>query len=162
MILRFTIGNRSGRRGIRTLTPRGAHSLAPRPGQPYPATFRRMPVDPPGVEPGSPPRQGGVVPLDHEPSFLTVDRRGVEPRSPDCDTGVVPLDQQPAIGRVDSRGVEPRFPACKAGVFPLDEPPVAKVCPRIELGPPPYHGGVLPEHLQTVLWESSRQDSNLR
>ena len=24
-------------------------------------------LDPPGVEPGSPPRQGGVVPLDHEP-----------------------------------------------------------------------------------------------
>ena len=24
-----------------------------------------------------------------------------------------------------------------------------KVRPRIELGPPPYHGGVLPEHLQT-------------
>ena len=24
-----------------------------------------------------------------------------------------------------------------------------KVRPRIELGPPPYQGGVLPEHLQT-------------
>jgi hypothetical protein len=40
MILLFTIGACSGRQGIRTLTPSRAHSLAPRPGQPYPATFR--------------------------------------------------------------------------------------------------------------------------
>jgi hypothetical protein len=44
MMIRFTIGTNErgtgGRQGIRTLTPRGAHSLAPRPGQPYPATFR--------------------------------------------------------------------------------------------------------------------------
>src|SRR5437660_1770055 len=48
--LRFTIGTGSGRQGIRTLTPSRAHSLAPRPGQPYPATFR-FAMDPPGVEP---------------------------------------------------------------------------------------------------------------
>jgi hypothetical protein len=41
----------SGRRGIRTLTPLRAHSLATRPGQPYPATFRfhsRLLKGPPG------------------------------------------------------------------------------------------------------------------
>jgi hypothetical protein len=42
------------------------HGLANRPGEPYPATFR-ISVDPPRIELGSPPRQGGVVPLDHEP-----------------------------------------------------------------------------------------------
>src|SRR3954453_15200209 len=42
------------------------HGLANRPGEPYPATFRKS-VDPPRIELGSPPRQGGVVPLDHEP-----------------------------------------------------------------------------------------------
>jgi hypothetical protein len=46
---------------------RRSHGLANRPGEPYPATFRFQKVDPPGIEPGSPPRQGGVVPLDHEP-----------------------------------------------------------------------------------------------
>jgi hypothetical protein len=42
------------------------HGLANRPGEPYPATFR-ISVDPPRIELGSPPRQGVVVPLDHEP-----------------------------------------------------------------------------------------------
>ena len=41
-----------------------------RPGEPYPATFRCMSVDPPRVELGLPPRQGGVFPLDHEPVLL--------------------------------------------------------------------------------------------
>jgi hypothetical protein len=73
-------------------------------------------MDPPGVEPGSPPRQGGALPLGDEPerqsaridSFRSaparvpkVDRRGVEPRSPACDTGVVPLDQQPVRTRIE-------------------------------------------------------------
>ena len=49
---------------------RRSHGLANRPGEPYPATFR-MSVDPPGIEPGFPPRQGGVVPLDHEPSVVS-------------------------------------------------------------------------------------------
>ena len=46
-----------------------AHSLAARPGQPYPAPFQRI--------------------------ILSVDRRGVEPRLPVCRTGVFPFDQQP-------------------------------------------------------------------
>ena len=59
----------SGRHGIRTHIPVRRHALAVRPGEPYPATFR-MSVDPPRVELGLPPRQGGVVPLDHEPVCL--------------------------------------------------------------------------------------------
>ena len=39
-----------------------------------------MPVDRPGVEPGSPPRQGGIVPLDHQP-IASVDLIGVEPNT---------------------------------------------------------------------------------
>ncbi len=46
---------------------RRSHGLADRPGKPYPATFRMLLVDSPGIEPGLPPRQGGVFPLDHEP-----------------------------------------------------------------------------------------------
>ena len=38
-----------------------------------------MLVDRPGVEPGFPPRQGGVFPLDHQPIRFSVDRMGVEP-----------------------------------------------------------------------------------
>ena len=49
--------------------PRGRAALAVRSGQPYPATFRILhsSVDPPGVEPESPPCHSGVVPLDYEP-----------------------------------------------------------------------------------------------
>ena len=60
-----------------------------RPGEPYPATFR-MSVDPPRVELGSPPRQGGVFPLDHEPVF-SVDRMGIEPITPTLQESVASL-----------------------------------------------------------------------
>ena len=43
--------------------------------------IRSFRVDPPRVELGSPPRQGGVFPLDHEPVF-SVDRMGIEPITP--------------------------------------------------------------------------------
>src|SRR3972149_8610933 len=33
-----------------------------------PSPIQLTPVDPPGIEPGFPPRQGGVVPLDHRPA----------------------------------------------------------------------------------------------
>src|SRR5689334_7575000 len=42
---------------------------------------------------GPPPRQGGVVPLDHEPIQWT--GRGIEPRSPRCKRGIFPLDEPP-------------------------------------------------------------------
>jgi hypothetical protein len=70
------------------------HGLANRPGEPYPATFR-MSVDPPRIELGFPPRQGGVVPLDHEPIRMQWTGRGIEPRSPGCRPGIFPLDEPP-------------------------------------------------------------------
>jgi hypothetical protein len=65
-------GDPSGRQGIRTLKPVRAHSLAVRPGEPYPATFRI--------------------------TFMRKNQwtgRGVEPRFPGCKPGVFPLDQPP-------------------------------------------------------------------
>ena len=69
--VRFTIGAQAEGKGVEPSSPRGRTALAPRPGQPYPATFRMLvtSVDPRGVEPRSPPRQGGVVPLDHRPDL---------------------------------------------------------------------------------------------
>ena len=53
-------------KGVEPSSRRAGTALAEQPGQPYPATFRTL-VDPPGIEPGSPVCQTGVVPLDHEP-----------------------------------------------------------------------------------------------
>ena len=97
-----------------------SHGLANRPGEPYPATFR-MSVDRPGVEPGSPPRQGGVVPLDHQPVVV-----------------------------VDLMGVEPITPTLQGSVAPNGMQAPQEVRPGIEPGLRPYHGRVLPEHLQTI------------
>ena len=47
--------------------PSGRTALAKRPGQPVSGY---LPVDPPGIEPGSPVCRTGVVPLDHEPVAL--------------------------------------------------------------------------------------------
>lgn len=76
---RFTIEairQKSGRQGIRTLISLEERSaLAVRSGQPYPATFQdvlQVRVDPPGVEPGSPPCHSGIVPLDHGPVIIIV------------------------------------------------------------------------------------------
>ncbi len=128
MILRFTIGARSGRRGIRTLIPL-AGGTASAVGSASRIRLPSVRVDPPGVEPGSPPRQGDVVPLDHGPIVLclrSVDRRGVEPRSPACDAGVVPLDQQPVCEK------EPTpIPECRSGAFLRENPPA-----RSHEGPP--------------------------
>ena len=66
-----------------------SHGLANRPGEPYPATFR-ISVDRPGIEPGFPPRQGGVFPLDHQPIRHSVDRMGVEPITPTLQGSVAP------------------------------------------------------------------------
>ncbi len=65
-----------------------------------------------------------------------------------------PATFQDSERQVDRRGVEPRFPGCRPGVVPLDQQPVrsspAKVRPRIELGPPPYKGGMPPAHSRTT------------
>jgi hypothetical protein len=73
---RFTIGAQRKARDSNPHAPRGAHSLAKRPGHAVSGYLPYQGVDPPGVEPGgnpsgvAPPRRGGVVPLDHGPSFL--------------------------------------------------------------------------------------------
>ena len=53
-------------------------------------------MDPPGIEPGLPARQAGVIPLDHEP-MPSVESRGFEPRSPAREAGVFPLDDNPML-----------------------------------------------------------------
>ena len=79
-------------------------------------------VDRPRVELGSPPRQGGVFPLDHQPVLLKVDRMGVEPITPTLQGSVAP------------NGMPARL---------------SEVRPGLEPGLPPYHSGVRPQHLQT-------------
>src|SRR4051794_13668654 len=95
--LRFTIGT----------TQRKAWDSNPQPRQGRPASngvarqFACLPspVESPGVAPGPPPRQGGVLLLDHDPMSrsLAVDPPGVEPGSPPRDGGVVPLDHGPVL-----------------------------------------------------------------
>ena len=50
-------------------------------------------VDRPGIEPGFPPRQGGVVPLDHQPE-KQVDLIGVEPITPILQGSVASIGMQ--------------------------------------------------------------------
>ena len=97
--------------------------LAERPGQPYPATFH-ISVDRPGIEPGSPVRRTGVVPLDHQP---------VVSSGPDGSR------TQPA-------------PTLQGSVASWEHasPSSSEVRPGVEPGLPPYRGGVLPKHLQTI------------
>ena len=54
---------------------------------------------------------------------------------------------------VDLMGVEPTTPTLQGSVASngMQAHACQEVRPGIEPGPPPYHGGVLPEHLQTVL-----------
>ena len=113
----------SGKGGIRTLTPQGAHWLATRPGQPYPAPFHAR---------------------NHR-----VDRRGVEPRLPVCRTGVFPFDQQPK--NTDSHTSENRpgrTRTCailfvRQASWPLDDGTNEHESPRWESNPhaPPSQDG---------------------
>jgi hypothetical protein len=66
VIVLFTI--RASERKARELNPhsRREPALAERSGEPISGYLPRA-VDPPGVEPGSPPRQGGALPLGDEP-----------------------------------------------------------------------------------------------
>ena len=81
-----------------------------------------MSVDPPRVELGLPPRQGGVLPLDHEPLFFS---------GPDGNR-----THHTDLARIS------RLP----WYMPAR---LSEVRPGIEPGLRPYHGRVLPEHLQT-------------
>ncbi len=59
-------------KGVEPSSPLTENALAGRPSKPIAGYLPyRFSVDPPGIEPGSPPRQGGVVPLDHEPVFFS-------------------------------------------------------------------------------------------
>ena len=116
-------------------------------------------MDPPGIEPGFSVCQTGVLPLDDEPVVLSVDRRGIEPHRFPRITGRL---AEPASSRwtsspgcrVDLMGVEPIAPTVQRSVASWDVQArvvsvVREVRPGIEPGLPPYHGGVLPKHLQT-------------
>jgi hypothetical protein len=81
-------------------------------------------VDPPRIELGFPPRQGGVVPLDHEPISFS---------GPAGESNPDLLVASQASSRWTSR-------PCL----------LSEVRPGIEPGLPPYQGGVRPKHLQTT------------
>jgi hypothetical protein len=151
-----------------------SHGLANRPGEPYPATFR-MSVDPPRVELGSPPRQGGVVPLDHEPSVVSYLFQPVAIPHLQFILRPEPTFRvaHPAMGRTHgaanpsttfSCGLSALAHSGPAGESNPDllvagqvssrwtsRPRFREVRPGIEPGLRPYHGRVLPEHLQTIL-----------
>ena len=98
-----------------------------RPGKPYPATFRML-VDPPRVELGLPPRQGGVFPLDHEPlSFSGPDGNRTH------HTDLARISRLPWY--MPARLSETRLSETRSGLEP-------------DL--PPYHSGVPPQHSPTV------------
>ena len=83
-----------------------------RPGEPYPATFR-MSVDPPRVELGLPPRQGGVLPLDHEPVCVVacfLSRALCDVHCVDCTVSIA------LYLPVDLMGVEPTTPTLQGSV----------------------------------------------
>jgi hypothetical protein len=148
-------GQVSGRRGIRTLTPSRATTLAPWPGQPYPSPFRSprrgaRPVDPPGVEPGLPARQAGVIPLDHGP-FVQWSRGESNPVAVFARHSPSPL-AVPSVrlaAAVTSVGVEPTRLAAPA----LDRPCIP--VPARGRGQPPAGG-----QLQT--WESNPASRRMR
>ncbi len=86
--------------GFEPSCPRGATSLAMRPGKPYPATFRCC------------------------AGSLRVDSRGLEPRFPGCRPGVFPLDQPPfdatRAPRSSRRESNPHFLFVREASWPLD------------------------------------------
>jgi hypothetical protein len=107
----------------------------PLPGQlvsnqcPEPVRLPSVRVDPPGIEPGSPPCHSGVVPLDHEPVFVI--RR--QPSGPDGSR-----THRTDLARI-SRRLGHASPLFKSSLIS------SEVHPGIEPGLPPYQSGVLPE-----------------
>ena len=77
-----------------------------------------------------------------------VDPPGIEPGLPVCRTGVVPLDHEPI--KWSAGESNPDYLGASQASSPLDERPITQeVRPGVEPGLRPYHGRVLPEHLQT-------------
>src|SRR5262249_8629388 len=86
--VRFTTRASAEGKGVEPSSPVWGTALAPRPGQPYPATFRTVEWTRRGVEPRFPVCKTGVFPLDERP-MLPVIPDGVRPALPGCDPGVV-------------------------------------------------------------------------
>ena len=108
----MSVSPSSHKRKARDLNPHHLvrwHALAVRPGKPYPATFR-MSVDRPGIEPGFPPRQGGVFPLDHQPVCLS-GPMGIEPDHTDCKIKSSSLGHAGPLSREVRPGIEPGLPS---------------------------------------------------
>src|SRR6478609_4081229 len=75
-------------------------------------------VDPPRIELGSPPRQGGVVPLDHEPIRHSVDRPGNRTPISSVQTRHLPVGRAAHVISVVRLGIEPSLPPYQSGVQP--------------------------------------------
>ena len=135
-------------------------------------------VDPPRVDLGSPPRQGGVFPLDHEPDWLPLVFQ--KPHVVTHFTFVLYIESslgitQPTIPSAErtahaatsfagglssathSGAPGNRTPITWVQAKCLPVRPASrihqKVRPGIEPGLPPYHSGVRPKHLQTFVYE---------
>ena len=137
------IKGRSGRRGIRTLTPRRAHSLAGRPGQPYPATFRNAEIEwtAGDLNPGGTPL-GSLLGANQVSCHWTSRPRSARAQqrsARDSNPNHLPTTEacrprtcgpfrrsrfRVTINPVVPEGIEPPFPLCKRGVVaagPRDE-----------------------------------------
>jgi hypothetical protein len=93
-----------------------------RPGEPYPATFR-MSVDRPGIEPGFPPRQGGVFPLDHQPVVFQWTAGESNPSHRPCKGQSPPTACRPSLlsrGPSGNRTRSPSLPRTCAAGTPTD------------------------------------------
>src|SRR5262249_12705312 len=107
--------------------------------------------DPPGVEPGPPPRQGGTLPLGDGPVASSDRCRSSEwvqwtagESNPDFRPAIPvssrwtssPLAQYRKVDWTGLR-VDPRSPGCRPGVIPLDQPPIRiQLVDRSVQGPP--------------------------
>lgn len=116
-------GQQGGRQGSRTLISTGENRVSSAARQAVSGYLPFFSVDPPRVELGSPPRQGGVFPLDHEPVFSS----------------------GPPRSRTPITWVQAKCPAVERAAR------LREVRPGIEPDPRPYQGRVLPKHLQTVV-----------
>jgi hypothetical protein len=139
-------------------------ALAKRRGKPYPPTFRfYCRVDPPGIEPALFPENGpacrtGIFPLDDEPIAFSVTAFSGPPRNRTAQvSGVTGRRAEPASSRWTSS------PCCMSFERSVPELNGHR---RAAVVLPPYHGGVLPKHLQTgdpgwnrtiVSWTSTKR-----
>ena len=119
-----------------------------------PVTQSRRKAEGMGLEPTSPgdtrfssaarPTVSGYLPS------LPVDRWGIEPGFPECKSGVFPLDHEPVF-RADLMVVEPTpTHLAKVSRPQRHAARIPRGPPGIEPDLPPYQGGVLPKHLQTI------------